>query len=359
MKPVHVGWPGLVTLCLYFFGLVSVTTSLEQLQRFIEQPVASLEVHEGATVSLACRVENKLGTLQWTKDDFGLGTERELAGFARYRMTGSEDTTWNLEIVNVTLEDGGRFQCQVGATDTAAPIRSTYAELSVLARPEAPVITAGPRLVLREGRTAMVQCISKGGRPASTVRWLWRRGGAAGGSDEEEVMDGVETKVEEMQAGSRRMATVSTLTFTANRSLAGTELECEAGNSLEKEPRLVQTVIEVEYEPTVRLKVETSSSSSSSSSPSAIYEGDTIRVSCEVEAVPSEVEYRWEVGGKEVGEARGARELLIDTERAMHGKTVACTARNRIGQGSAQLILDIKCKYRSTFDIFLYLIYAI
>lgn len=328
----------LVTLCL--LSLASGGRSLEQLQRFLEQPVASLEVHEGTTVSLACRVENKLGILQWTKDDFGLGTERELAGFARYRMTGTEDTTWNLEILNVTLEDGGRYQCQVGATDTAAPIRSTYAELSVLARPEPPVITAGPKLVLREGRTAMVQCISKGGRPASTVRWLWRSTG-------EEVTDGVETKTEEMAAGSRRMATVSTLTFTANRSLTGADLECEAGNSLEAEPRLVRTTLEVEFEPLVRLRLEattTASSSSAATGPAAIYEGDTIRVSCEVEAMPAEVEFRWEVGGKEVGEARGARELLIDTERGMAGKTVACTARNRIGQGSAQLALDIKCK---------------
>ena len=322
----------IVTICL--LNMASLSHSLEQLQRFIEQPVAGLEVHEGETISLACRVENKLGILQWTKDDFGLGTERELAGFSRYRMTGTEDTTWNLEIVNITLEDSGRFQCQVGATDTAAPIRSTYAELSVLARPEPPVITAGPRLVLREGRTAMVQCLSKGGRPASSVRWWWRSSG-------EEVTEGVETKVEEMTAGSRRMATVSTLTFTANRSLSGSELECEAGNSLETEPRLVRTTIEVEFEPTVRLSLE---ATSASSSPTAIFEGDTIRVSCDVEAVPSEVEYRWEVGGKEVGEARGARELIIDTERSMHGKSVACTARNRIGQGSAQLLLDIKCK---------------
>jgi hypothetical protein len=324
----------LVITLVVFLNSASIGHSLEQLQQFLEQPEASQEVHEGVTISLACRVENKLGILQWTKDDFGLGTERELAGFARYRMTGTEDTTWNLEIVNVTLEDSGRYQCQVGATDTAAPIRSSYAEVSVLARPEPPVITAGPRLVLREGRTAMVQCISKGGRPASTVRWLWRATG-------EEITAGVETKVEEMAAGSRRMATVSTLTFTANRSLSAAELECEAGNSLEPEPRLVRTTLEVEFEPTVRLRLE---AASAASGPAVIFEGDTIRVGCEVEAMPTEVEFRWEVGGKEVGEARGARELIIDTERGMHGKTVACSARNRIGQGSAQLLLDIKCK---------------
>ena len=33
---------------------------------------------------LACVVQGKAGTLQWTRDDFGLGTARELAGYNRY-----------------------------------------------------------------------------------------------------------------------------------------------------------------------------------------------------------------------------------------------------------------------------------
>ncbi len=49
-----------------FLNLASLGHSLEQLQRFLEQPEASQEVHEGVTISLACRVENKLGILQWT-----------------------------------------------------------------------------------------------------------------------------------------------------------------------------------------------------------------------------------------------------------------------------------------------------
>ena len=31
-------------------------------------------------VVLPCRVEDKEGLLQWTKDDFGLGTKRDLPG---------------------------------------------------------------------------------------------------------------------------------------------------------------------------------------------------------------------------------------------------------------------------------------
>jgi hypothetical protein len=45
----------------------------------------------GDTVTLACSVLNKIGVLQWTRDGFGLGTERNLQGYDRYRMSGSEE----------------------------------------------------------------------------------------------------------------------------------------------------------------------------------------------------------------------------------------------------------------------------
>ena len=38
---------------------------------------------EGEHVTLPCRVENKVGNLQWTRDDFGLGLNRNLKGFER------------------------------------------------------------------------------------------------------------------------------------------------------------------------------------------------------------------------------------------------------------------------------------
>lgn len=45
----------------------------------------------GDMVTLACSVINKSGVLQWTRDGFGLGTERNLVGYERYRMSGSEE----------------------------------------------------------------------------------------------------------------------------------------------------------------------------------------------------------------------------------------------------------------------------
>lgn len=55
----------------------------------------------GDRVTLPCRVENKVGTLQWTKDDFGLGTHRNLSGYDRYVMVGSDEEGKHLLINHV------------------------------------------------------------------------------------------------------------------------------------------------------------------------------------------------------------------------------------------------------------------
>ncbi len=59
-------------------------------QTFLRQPVDQTAI-QGEHVTLPCRVSNKRGMLQWTKDGFGLGIERNLTGFDRYHMTGSDE----------------------------------------------------------------------------------------------------------------------------------------------------------------------------------------------------------------------------------------------------------------------------
>ena len=59
-------------------------------QRFMREPLDQIAAI-GEHVTLPCRVANKLGALQWTRDDFGLGTDRNLSGYKRYLMTGSDE----------------------------------------------------------------------------------------------------------------------------------------------------------------------------------------------------------------------------------------------------------------------------
>lgn len=46
-------------------------------------------VIKGDTVILPCKVAHQSGQVQWTKNRFGLGSDRKLPGFPRYQMIGS------------------------------------------------------------------------------------------------------------------------------------------------------------------------------------------------------------------------------------------------------------------------------
>lgn len=59
-------------------------------QRFAIQPQDQTAVI-GSRVTLPCRVLDQKGPIQWTKDDFGLGAVRNLTGFERYAMIGSDE----------------------------------------------------------------------------------------------------------------------------------------------------------------------------------------------------------------------------------------------------------------------------
>lgn len=97
----------IIYLCLIF--IVPVIAQ----QKFAIEP-EDVSAIIGETILLPCRVVNKQGVLQWTKDDFGLGAHRNLSAFERYTMIGQDDNgDYTLQIENLTLEDDAKFQCQV------------------------------------------------------------------------------------------------------------------------------------------------------------------------------------------------------------------------------------------------------
>lgn len=82
-------------LLLLFSFIILFTQSWAQAQRFPQQQFRRTPDNQTATigdrVTLACSIINKVGILQWTRDGFGLGVERNLQGYERYRMVGSEE----------------------------------------------------------------------------------------------------------------------------------------------------------------------------------------------------------------------------------------------------------------------------
>ena len=55
--------------------------------RFLMTPTA-VTAKLGSTVVLPCSIEGVVGSPQWTQNGFGLGTDRSLPAWERYKMIG-------------------------------------------------------------------------------------------------------------------------------------------------------------------------------------------------------------------------------------------------------------------------------
>ncbi|XP_069957739.1 irregular chiasm C-roughest protein-like isoform X3 [Cherax quadricarinatus] len=200
---------------------------LEGSQHFATQPTPQTAV-VGSTVVFPCRVINKVGHLQWTKDGFGLGTERDLFGFSRYAMIGSDDEgDFSLRIQPVLLEDDGLYQCQVSASDGVPGIRSQGARLTVYVPPDPPKVTP-PTLTATAGVPTTVRCESSGGRPAPEVQWVDE-------SRRESISTGWTSQQHPLEDG-KRVLVVSSLTFTPRRSHHNSSLTCLTSNQALSHP---------------------------------------------------------------------------------------------------------------------------
>ena len=85
----HICWRLWLSLSVVWWSTVALEVILTE-QRFAIEPQDQTAI-VGSRVTLPCRVINKLGSLQWTKDDFALGTHRNLTEFLRYSMIGSDE----------------------------------------------------------------------------------------------------------------------------------------------------------------------------------------------------------------------------------------------------------------------------
>ncbi|XP_059093510.1 irregular chiasm C-roughest protein-like [Tigriopus californicus] len=291
-------------------------------QKFLRQPADQTAI-QGEHVTLPCRVENKLGMLQWTRDGFGLGTERNLTGFDRYHMSGSDDEgDFTLDIDPVVLEDDALFQCQVGAAEGVDPIRSSDAKLTILVPPEAPVILNGPEMRTTEDREVEFECISRGGKPAAEITWI-------GGSGT--VIETGITKTTNDVENTKRLTTISKLKLTAKKAHHNTTLTCQAQNSADRQPKSTSVFLTVEYAPDVTVTVDHT----------PLYEGDTAVFTCTAHANPSDMSYRWFMDNNIVTGNHGTQLRLESLSRQQNNKIVKCEVSNKIGKSEETETLNI------------------
>ncbi|XP_055371596.1 irregular chiasm C-roughest protein-like [Condylostylus longicornis] len=283
----------------------------------------------GSRATLPCRVINKVGSLQWTKDDFGLGEHRNLSGFERYSMVGSdEEGDFSLDIYPVMLEDDARYQCQVGPGPKGQPgIRSRFAKLIVLVPPEAPKIVQGDFLITTEDREIELECISVGGKPAAEITWIDGAGNV--------LKNGIEY-IKEPLPDSRRFTAKSILKLTPKKEHHNTTFTCQAQNTADRTYRSAKLLLEVKYAPKVSVSVV-----SGALAGGRIAEGSEVRLSCHADANPSDVNYRWYINDEAVIGDYTTEMIIHNVSRKYHDAIVKCEVYNVVGKSEESETLDI------------------
>ncbi|KAJ1521076.1 hypothetical protein ONE63_002782 [Megalurothrips usitatus] len=299
-------------------------------QYFAMEPQDQVAI-EGTKVTLPCRVENKKGTLQWTKDDFGLGPDRSLSGFDRYTMVGSdEEGDFSLQIDPVSLEDDARYQCQVSPGPGGEPgVRSRFAQLTVLVPPLAPRIVQGDHLETTEDREIELECESVGGKPPAEITWIDGYGNVLRGEDL--VSEAPDT---------RKLTARSVLKVTPKKHHHNTTFTCQAQNQADRTYRSARLLLLVKYAPNVTVSVKETTPSSASLR--HIPEGSDVRLACHADANPPEVRYKWFLDGEPVALTEGSTELVLrNVSRRHHDAIVKCQVENKVGKSEGSETLDV------------------
>ncbi|XP_078739103.1 LOW QUALITY PROTEIN: nephrin [Lampetra fluviatilis] len=210
-------------------------------QTFRVRPENS-SVPEGTTASLRCEVLAASGVVQWVKDGLLLGPQRDMPGFPRYSMGGTQASgQFNLQIESVELEDDGWFQCQAGRSPSSHPIASPTAWLSVLIPPQRPVISdhvGSDSVTWVAGVEVTLTCTATDAKPRAQVQWM--RGA--------EPLPGVEVSVSE-GSQPKLFDSVAILRFVPKATDNGVSFSCSAINTALDAPRVTSLRANVHFPP--------------------------------------------------------------------------------------------------------------
>ncbi|XP_047509696.1 irregular chiasm C-roughest protein-like isoform X1 [Pieris napi] len=296
-------------------------------QRFAMEPQDQSAI-VGSRVTLPCRVEHKAGTLQWTKDDFGLGTHRNLSGYERYSMIGSdEEGDYSLDIRDLTLEDDGNYQCQVSSGLNGVPaIRSRYAHLTVLVAPDPPRILQGAFIDATENQPVDIECVSEGGKPAAEITWV--------DGNQNVIRNGVENKVEQLP-DEQRYRTRSLLRLIPSIAHHNQTLTCQAQNTADRAYRMATIHIEVKYAPKINVSIKYGAVNGK------FPEGSEARFRCLADANPAAQVYRWYINNNPVIGDYADEMIIFNVSRKHNKAVVKCEVSNSVGKNEASLTLNV------------------
>ncbi|KAM6948132.1 kin of IRRE-like protein 1b [Aplochiton taeniatus] len=283
--------------------------------RFSQEP-ADQSVVLGETVVLSCVVFNYSGIVQWTKDGLALGVGEGLRAWPRYRVLWLMDVgQYNLEISRAELSDDSLYECQ--ATEVA--LRSRRAKLTVLIPPDDPVLEGSPEILLMAGTPFNLSCVTRGAKPAAHIQW--QRDGVA--------LEGDLTSTEVLP-DRKRVTTRSVLPITPQYRDTGSTFTCLATNLAVPLGKQASVKLNVHHAPTVNLSIE----------PRSVLEGERVTFTCQAQANPPIMGYRWTKGGVLL---EGARESVFKTtaDHSFFTEPVSCQVFNAVGKTNVSITVDV------------------
>jgi len=288
-------------------------------QYFIREP-SDVIGHAGETLTLICRVGNRRGPCQWTRDGLGLGVDLDLPAYPRFSMSSD---TCDLSMYPVLPHDEGVYKCQVLAVPGSAPLTSGPAQVTMIAEPGQPHIaqaTLGDVMEVEVGKTVTLQCESLGGKPAAAIQWSYADGTVLSDSVSQDIA------VMEDKATYR---TVSHLTIQPNEDLT---VICTATSIAVPTKKTTQLNVQVMHMPRVHLSLSTT----------RVMEGTTVEITCSSEVYPALESYKWFINRQEI---RGEHERTLRLEeisRAYDKVEITCRGSNKVGHDEATLGLTVE-----------------
>ncbi|CAI9723007.1 kin of IRRE 1 isoform X1 [Octopus vulgaris] len=310
----------------FYLGLLSagfITAKAIQPQEFVQIPV-NQSVIEGSTATLKCQVKNRVGKLQWTKNKFILGVDRNLPSYERYSMVGNPARDeFHLRIVSAKLEDDGLYQCQVGQTEEAEGIRSNTVKLTVLFPPDPPQILEAPIAAVILGKPTNITCLVKNGKPGAKITWY-----LAG-----KLMNRKLYSTEMFTKPNKRVDTKGNIMLIPKTEHSGKLLECHAINEALQNPYVTRVTLNVQYPPDITMKINITGK---------IRQGMNVQLACEGFANPQQIKWKWYRNGKHLARQTASVLNLPSISHVYHDNTITCEATNSIGSTRKEKRLDIK-----------------
>lgn len=326
----------LTTACVH----TSPATNPSSVPTISEQAV---DVREGEDAVLRCRFDPSVvsddSTFYWSQrsihgwDNVAI---RDSKFNRRYRVDfNTQLGQYDLHISGATYSrDNGQYACTVRQVNSGELLHTQPVNLTVLQRPQPPLINPLPDRQLQEGGVLQLRCSSTGGSPSPQVLW-YRQREAAGGQDE------LLEQYQQLEAAAdRSQPTVATLKLVLDKRDDGARLYCAVWNrAMEKTEKLTTNIkLDVNYSPRITV---------GPSDPLHVEEGSSVAMHCNVDAKPPAERVFWS-GGDEGNVLSAGRVLQMDQVQVKDAGTYTCSASNSVGESRKSLQLAVQYRPRVT-----------